>query len=126
MATPLDESGHAAGFILSEANGQRSRENVTLEGSAGTVKAGRVLGIIDTGSDTDLYAPFDPAVNDGRDDAKAISLNEVANSASTQEIAVIRRDAEVNGDELVWPDGISDNDKNTAIAELATQGIIVR
>jgi hypothetical protein len=122
----VTETGHTGGFILSEANGQRSRETVTLEGSAGDLKAGRVLGIIDTGSDTDLYAPFDPAVNDGRDDAKAILYADSDNQAATQEIAVIRRDAEVNGNELIWPDGISDNDKNTAIAELATQGIIVR
>lgn len=125
MTTPKTETGHAAGFILSEAAGQRSRENVTFEGG-NTLLAGQVVSTHESGSDAGIYTPFDQDVAT-TDVAQGISINDVEeNATSTQTIAIIRRDAEVNGDELVWPDDITDNEKATAIAELATLGIIVR
>lgn len=119
------EYGHAAGFILSEANGRRSRDNVTLEGAAGALKAGEVLSVWETGSDTGDHTKL--TVGDSaRDVAVCISINDVDNLTAEQSIAVIKRDCEVNGNELVWPDGITDNQKATAITQLATLGIIVR
>lgn len=126
MADPKVETGHAAGFIVSEANGQRSRANVTLEGSAGALKAGEVLGVYTSGSDTGLYAKFNQDASDGRETAVAISINDVDDSSATQEIAVVARDAEVNADELVWPSDIEAAEQTTGEGELADVGIIVR
>lgn len=118
------ETGHAAGFILSEGNGHISRENVTLDGGS-TLLAGQVLSTWESGSDAGLYTPFDQDVAT-TDVAQGISINDVDSSTSNQTIAIIRRDAEVNGAELVWPGDITDGEKVTAIAELASLGIIVR
>ena len=42
--TVLVETRHAGEFILSEANGQRSREAITIASGAGIIAAGTVLG----------------------------------------------------------------------------------
>ena len=42
--TVLVETRHPAEFILSEANGQRSREAITIASGAGIIAAGTVLG----------------------------------------------------------------------------------
>lgn len=119
--TVLTETGHAGGFILSEANGQRSRDNVTLK-SGQVVKAGQVLGIQTSGG---KYAKYDNDASDGTQAAVAISINDADASAGDLEIAVISRDAEVNGHELVYLD-TSPSDATAAIADLKALGIIVR
>lgn len=127
MATPKTETGHAAGFIISEANGHRSRENVTLVGSSGNIKAGQVLSKLTSGSDSGLYTPFNQDGSDGSENAFGISINDVdENTAATQSIAIIARDAEVNADELVWPADITDAEKAAGVVELEALGIQVR
>lgn len=123
--TTITEEGHAGGFLLSRANMQRSMENVNLAGGI-ALKAGQVVAKLTSGSDSGDYAAFDQAGSDGSEDAVGISLNAVESSASEQLIAIVARDAEVNGKELVWPAGISDNDKAAGVVELTALGIIVR
>jgi len=122
---PKVETGHAGGFILSEASGSRSRENVNLAGSV-ELKAGQVIALLASGSDAGDYAAFNAGGSDGSENAKGISINDVDSSTSEQKIAIIARDAEVNGKELIWPDGITDNEKAAGIVELTALGIIVR
>ena len=51
--TTLTENPHTGEFIVSEAPGCRSREQITLTGpTSGTVKAGTVLGAVETGVPT--------------------------------------------------------------------------
>lgn len=119
--TTLTETGHAAGFILSEAMGQRSRENVTLVSGA-VVLAGQVLGIITA---TGKYDKYDNQDSDGTEAAKAISINDADATDGDITIAVIARDAEVNGDELVYLTA-SPTDETAAATDLLAQGIIVR
>lgn len=114
MTTVFTETGHAGGFILSEAAGQRSRENVTLL-SGEVVKAGGVLAASST-----KYVGFESGT------AIAISINDADASDGDVVIAVIRRDAEVNGYELTFPDASPPIDPDTAVAGLLAQGIIVR
>lgn len=120
--TTLTETGHAGGFILSEAPGQRSRENVTLA-SGQVVKAGEVLGIITSGG---KYASHDNNASDGTQAAKAISINDVDATDGDTPIAVIRRDAEVNGYELVFGDFSPAVVRSAVDADLLAVGIIVR
>lgn len=118
----LTETGHAGGFIMSEANGHRSRENVTLV-SGQVVKAGEVLGIITSGG---KYATYDNQASDGTQAAKAVSINDADASDGDIEIAVIARDAEVNGNELVFSGNSSPTDNTAGEADLLAVGIIVR
>jgi deoxyribose-phosphate aldolase len=123
----LSEGRHAGEFIMSEANGVRSRvEGILTASEAAALEAGTVLALVDaTGHWTEMLP-------DSGADFVAVSagilLNNTPVSASTQAITVIVRDAEVNGSELEWePSGtISGPETVAGIAELAALGIIVR
>lgn len=116
------ETGHAGGFIMSEANGKLSRENVTLaEGQV--VKAGEILGVVTSGGKS---ATWDNNASDGTQAAKAISINDADASDGDLEIAVISRDAEVNGNELVIGDTSPATTIEDARADLLALGIVIR
>lgn len=100
MATVFTEGRHAAAFILSEANGQRSRENVTVAAHT-TVEVGEIL-------------------------AGGIAIYGVVTGDTAEQISIIARDAEVNGHCLAWASGASESDMTTIAATLAEKGIIVR
>lgn len=122
MTTTVTEYGHAGGFILSEAPGQRSRENVTLA-SGEAIKAGQVLGKITSGG---KYASHDNNASDGTQAAAAISINDADATGGDVLIAVIARDAEVNGYELVYKTTSPAVSRSASDADLLTQGIVVR
>jgi hypothetical protein len=114
--TSFKEAPHPAAFILSEADGQLSRDNVQIAGGQefppGTVitngAGGYVawtggagtLGIAIYGVKTDVGEPVS--------------------------IAAITRSAEVNRHVIAWPDGFDDAAIDAAATELAKQMIIVR
>lgn len=122
----LTEKHHTGGFLLTELDGHGSRDNVTLDASATTLLAGMesgtVLGKI-TGSGK--YAKYDQEAADGTQAAAAILYTPGAPTAADQAVAVINTTAEVNGDELIWPDG-SPTDITAGIADLRALGIKVR
>lgn len=78
-------------------------------------------------TDESQFKKLDLAATDGAEHAAAIALYPVTTGVSeTAKIAGIVRDAEVIGDALAWPAGITADEKAAAIAELAAIGIIVR
>lgn len=120
--TTLTEGYHAGEFIVSEANGTRSREVVTIiEGQ--NLVAGAVLGQITTGG---KYTELDPDAEDGSEVAAAVLYDAVDATDGDTDGVIIARDAEVNGAEITWPTGISGPETTAATAELAAAGIIVR
>ena len=118
----LSETKHAGGFIFSEANGHRSRENVTIA-SGENLQAGAVLGIVTSGG---AYAHFDNDASDGTQTAAGILIGACDATSAAKEAAIIRRDAEVLGEELVWDDSEDETDIAAGIVELTALGIIVR
>lgn len=123
--TTLTETGHAAGFLLSEANGNRSRDVVTIA-SGQNLKAGAVLGKITSGSPTGEYKAYDNGASDGSQAAAGILLDDCdASDADTHAVAILR-DAEVNRNELVYDSGQNDAAKVAAVADLLALGILVR
>ena len=120
--TILTEGQHAGEFLVSEATGTRARAAVTVA-AATDLAPGTVLGIV-TG--TGFYTAFNQDAQTGEQTAKAILWDACEADSSGVTAAVIVRDAEVNGAELVWPDDIEAGEKTTAIAQLAAVGIIVR
>lgn len=119
--TELTEALGSGGFIVSEANGARSREQVTLV-TGQVVEAGTVLGKITASG---KYAVYDNAAVDGTQAAAAIALSACDATSADQDLVVILRDAEVNSDELDW--GASDGTAITAgTADLLALGIILR
>jgi|SRR5690554_5402896 len=112
MATT--EATRAGEFLLSEANGTRSRASITVTG--GAYPAGQVLGIV-TASGS--YAAYDDTAEDGTEVAAGVLYDAVdASTADATGVAIVR-DAEVKGALL------TDNDA-AGTADLAAAGIIVR
>lgn len=129
MAPTTMTKGTAA-FLTSEANGYRSREEVTFTVAAGDVTdfpdgipAGLVLGQITSGG---KYVRIAPGATDGSEDAAAVLFERIDNpEAGDVTVTAIVRDAEIVASKLTHSDYSPDN-TDTEIADLATLGIIAR
>lgn len=118
----LKDSPGAGHFILSEANGYRSRQRVVV-GLAQTLLAGQVLGKLTTGGD---YVKLAPAASDGSQTAAGIAFDDYVTTTEKVDGVSFERDGEVTLDKLVWPAGITDIQKAAAIAALAAKGVLAR
>ncbi len=115
----INELRHTAGFISSEANGNRSRDVVTVDGAATTaasLAAGTVLGKVDVGG---KYIVYDASVSDGSENAAGILIEALDKGTADVSATILVRDAEVNGDELTASDAGAETD-------LLALGIIYR
>lgn len=117
MAT-LTDAARTGGYIVSESNGHRSRETVTVTATGGALVAGTIMGKITASS---KYVVHDDSNADGSQVAVAV-LYEGIGTVEAERVVTIR-DAEVSASDLVYDSGgvVADID-----AELATVGIIVR
>jgi len=122
--TTKTEGPRALGFLLSEANGNRSRDNITIVSGAGVLVAGTVLGKI-TASGKYTDSPATGA--DGSQTAVAVLAYDVDATSADVKTVGITRDAEIKVDELTYEGTVDDATKKTAKAtQLAAVGIIVR
>jgi hypothetical protein len=112
----LTEGRHTAEFLLSEANGYQSREQVVLAAAAPALSAGTVMGKITASG---KYVAYSNAAVDGSQTAVGILYANAENSAADQKVTIIARNAEVKGVALTGSDA-------PALVELAAIGIIVR
>lgn len=118
------EGRHPGEFLLTEANGQRSREAVTVASGAGIIAAGTVLGKVTASG---KYLASAVGAVDGSEVAVAVALYGCDATSADVEIAAIVRDAEVKGPVLTYhADRDLDAEKTAANADLAGVGIIVR
>lgn len=88
------EGRHAGEFLLSEANGTRSREEITVAATAAALPSGQLLGKLTA---TGEYVPYDPAAEpaDGSETVAAVLWAPVGASESAQRTVGIVRDAEI-------------------------------
>ncbi|SSW68513.1 head decoration protein [Achromobacter agilis] len=113
----INQQARTADFILSEANGQRSRENAILAATLVTLAAGQLLTLGDDGKYVAYAGPgADP---DAPITADAVLYGNAPVSDDDQQIVVIARDAELAGELLVGLDA-------PARVALQSAGIIVR
>lgn len=110
------EGVHAGEVLLSEANGTRSREEITLAATDAVLPAGQLLGKVTASGN---YAPYNNAATDGSEVAAAVLYAPVGISASAQRSVGIVRDAEVKRALLTGLD-------TTGEADLLALGIIAR
>jgi hypothetical protein len=120
------EGRHTAEFLISEANGTRSREQVTVTvpGSA-TLQAGLVLSKLESGK----YVPYDNDGTDGSEAAAGVLYHGLVNAevgGADQKATVIVRDAEVRAADLVWSSGVDESDQAAGRADLLAVGIVSR
>ena len=118
----MTEPVHAGEFIVSEGNNSISRELIELAPNL-TLLPGTVLG---KDTSTAVYAALDPAAGNGLQMAAGILWDHVNTDATGGEAVIIARLAEVHQNLLVWPEGITDEQKASAAGELASLDIILR
>jgi hypothetical protein len=122
--TVLVETRHPGEFILSEANGQRSREAITIALGAGIIAAGTVLGKVTASG---KYIASAVGASDGSQVPAAIAIYSADASSADVSVSAIVRDAEVNGKCLTYhADRDQPAEKAAANTALATLGVIVR
>ena len=116
----ITENPRTGDFILSMANGTLSLENAILE-SGQNLNAGTVLGA----GTSDKFVQLDPA-SETAGTAIGVLYDNVDATDGDKTCVVLKRQAEVKADGLIWPVGISTNDKTAAILSLESLGVFVR
>lgn len=116
-------------YLVSEANGTRSREVVTIA-QGQNLLPGAVLGKVTA---TGKYVAVDPAngsgeggTPDGSQTAVAVLFAAVDTTAAEKPGVITARDAEVAAHALAWPAGMTEPQKTAALAQLAAVGIVAR
>lgn len=94
------ESFHAGEFLLSEGNGQISREAINVAAGA-ALEAGQNLGLV---TDSGEFAPYDPKAEDGSENAACILFGPLGESDVTRRGRAIVRMAEVSDAHLTGLD----------------------
>ncbi|HEV8503711.1 MAG TPA: head decoration protein [Casimicrobiaceae bacterium] len=120
--TIFNEPHHTAEFVLTEANGQRSRANAYLADPVSVV-VGQPLKqtVAPTATTPGTYVPAAVGA-----DCQALALYAGgSNPTNGLRISVIVRDAEVNGNLIVWG-AITAPEQAIGLQTLAAAGIIVR
>lgn len=117
----LTDTAHTGEYIVSEANGYRSREEVTVDATGGALIAGTVLGKVTASG---KYIAHTIAASDGSENAAAILYEGIG--AVEAKRTITARDSEVNEPSLTFEDGISAANKTATIAALAALGIVMR
>lgn len=114
--TILTQGKRTAEFLLSEANGQRSRAAVTLAIGAEALPPGQLLGFVSASGE---FAPYTPGADDGSQTAVAVLYAGAPASAEAQPVTAIVLDAEVAEARLTGFD-------EAARTTLFARGIVVR
>ena len=126
MATKT-EPLHTGGFIVSEANGNRSREVATVV-SGQNLGVGEVVQLDANGKLT--AADGIPNSDDAELDTAVVGIMHAAIDASAGDIVnavYIARDAEVNDADITYPDETSPGtEKDQTVASLLLLGIVTR
>lgn len=116
----LTENPRTGDFVLSLANGTLSVENAILS-SGQNCQAGTVLGPGANGE----YVQLD-LTSETANIAVAVLYDNVDATDAAAACVVVRRQAEVKADGLIWPAGITGPEKANAIIQLNSVGVFVR
>ena len=96
---------------------------ITIADGATDHAAGDTYTITVSGGD---YEALDVAEDDGAQIAAGVLYAGVDATDADTACVVLKRQAEVKADALVWPDGITQGQKDAAIAQLNSRGIFLR
>jgi hypothetical protein len=116
MPTITSSTTRPAEFVLSEASGQRSRENIIVTQTGVALKSGTVISRLTADG---KYVPYDNVGTDGSEVAAGILYSPLNAATGDVKAVAFVRDCEVIRAALV---GINTD----AIADLKAVGVIVR
>ena len=123
----LTKGKASAAFIVSESNGYRSRDDVTVTVPATTTyAAGTILGKITASG---KYVRHAAGATDGSEDEAGVLYETLANTTGSgvdNASVSMARDAEVNGSELTYEVGADAAQITASNLALKALGIIVR
>lgn len=123
MATLTQGLRPTAHYLVSEANGFRSRDTGVIASGSGKLDAGTVLGRITASK---KLVPLAPGASDGSQNAAAILYEACDATSADVRRTITARDSEVQAAVLVWAVGVNDTQKTAALAQLAALGIAAR
>jgi hypothetical protein len=119
--TVFTEGPRTAGYLISEANGFRSRDVGAIDSAVvGELVAGTVIGRVTASGDLAIY---NPAEDDGTQTVVGI-LFEGGKAGDARTFTA--RDSEVKVSQLTWFSGATANQIATGIAALKALGIVAR
>lgn len=104
------------------ANFTRELKFAIADGAADFVVGDAFDFSVDMGEDDDVgeqYVEWDPTATNGSEVPAAFSCyGAVTDDTTTQRIVVIDKLAVINGQDIAWPEGVTDAQKNKAVREL--------
>lgn len=112
----LTSNPRLAEFVLSEASGNRSRENIVVAQTGAEIKSGTVLGKVTA---TGKYKPYNNGASDGTEVAAGILYNYLPAATGDAKAVGFVRDCEVSRAALTGLDAPGE-------ADLVAKGVIVR
>lgn len=123
----LHEGARNAQFLISEANGYRSREtgNVLVPAGA-TLAAGAILGLDVAG---EVFVGPDHELTEDDLASQAVLFETLVNPGTqpmTVKATLIARDAEITGAHLTYPAASTEESRTEINAALAGLGLVVR
>ena len=114
--TILSSTPRLAEFVLSEASGQRSRENIVVTQAGIAIPSGTVISKLTASG---KYVPYDNVGTDGSEVATGILYNHLPAATGDMKAVGFVRDCEVNRKALTGLD-------TTGEADLEARGVLVR
>lgn len=115
------------GFLLSEANGSRSRSVKTIASGEGVLKPGTVLGAQTADGKLVVSPVAEVEGKEGAETATAVLAYGADATSADVEAVVLDADCEIKGADLVYEASVDDNAKKAAkAAQLGAVGIKVR
>lgn len=120
---PLNEGMHTGEFIGEYAMGIGYHVDTKTVLSGENLQAGEVVGTVTA---TGKFAAYDLTGTDGDENASGIAYKAAnATSADLESEIVMRGPMIVNANDLIWPAGITDTQRDAGIADLLALGIKV-
>lgn len=118
----ITESNNLGDLLKYEAPSLYSRDVVTVA-SGQNLAMGTVVGLKTADGKAHTLAP---AATDGTEDVAGLLIQAVDATSADAEGVMVARHALVADTALVWPAGITANQKTTALGQLKAIGILVR
>lgn len=117
MPTIVHEPPRQTDWLKREADSLYSRAEIVIAASQGDLPSGAVLGrITSAGATQGQYKLVTVAANDGSQNAAAVLLDPVANSAAAQPAVAIVRDAIVSNQGLAYGADVDTAPERAAVA----------
>jgi hypothetical protein len=116
-------TGLNASFIVSEANGYRSREALVVASGSGKLPAGTVMGRLTASG---KLTPYTPGASDGSQVFAAITYEAIDATAADVKVTGMVRDCEVQRAALSFAGTPTDSQKAAAYTSMAAVGIALR